>query len=363
MDASHDTARRPQDDGLESTQVKLSRAYLIATSAFTVAVAVAVQLSLGQPLVTAAVVVLVFALGMFVSRMVLDHTFAPFDDLVEQAERFAKGERPVVFTEHPYCEEVVDLERSLNRILSEMSKADEELRAEEERQAQFVSDVSHEIRTPLTAIQGTAETLMDPDMPQEMREKFLSNIIDESQRLTRLANDLLTLNRIEGASGEVEMRRLNLRELADATAVSLAALFEERQVSLTVTGEAPDIMGNADRIRQVITNLAENASRFAPKNGHVRIKLQGIGGNSVLSVSDDGPGFGDVDPARLFDRFYRADSSRARGRGTGGTGLGLAIVKAIVEQHNGTVEAVNLPERGACFITAFPSLGPADDDR
>ena len=94
-------------------------------------------------------------------------------------------------------------------------------------------------------------------------------------------------------------------------------------------------------MRQAVTNLVENASRFIKPGGHINVELFGMNGNSIIAVKDDGCGFGDVDPKLLFDRFYRTDASRTRG--TGGTGLGLAIVKSIAEAHDGTVEAVNLP--------------------
>ena len=114
------------------------------------------------------------------------------------------------------------------------------------------------------------------------------------------------------------------------------------------------MLGNADRLKEALTNLVENATRFIEPGGHIVVELFGLHGNSVVQVKDDGTGFGDIDPNLLFGRFYRADTSRARN--TGGTGLGLAIVKSIVEAHDGTVEALNRPEGGACFIIAIPSI-------
>lgn len=113
-----------------------------------------------------------------------------------------------------------------------------------------------------------------------------------------------------------------------------------------------DVLGNRDRLKQVVFNLVENASRFIEPGGHITVELMGARGNSVLSVRDDGCGLGDADPKLLFDRFYRGDPSR--NRGTGGTGLGLAIVKSVVDAHDGTVEAFNLPDGGACFLVGHP---------
>ncbi len=231
-----------------------------------------------------------------------------------------------------------------------------EMRTEEARQAQFVSDVSHEIRTPLTAIRGAAETLLEGDVPEAMQQRFLEQIVKECDRLTRLANDLLTLQRAEGES--MELTRINLRAIADNCALLMQGLVEERGVNLTVVGEAPDVNGNADALNQILVNLIENASRFAGEGGHVRVEITCNEGHSVIAVKDDGPGFGDELPEHLFDRFYRADQSRARFKGSGNSGLGLAIVKALAESMGGTVQAANLPGHGAVFIVAIPSLPP-----
>ncbi len=233
-----------------------------------------------------------------------------------------------------------------------------DLRCREARQAQFVSDVSHEIRTPLTAIRGAAETLLDGGVPEDMAQRFLGQIVKECDRLTRLANDLLTLQRAEGE--EMELTRLNLRAVADNCALLMEGLVEERGVNLAVVGEAPDVNGNADALNQILVNLIENASRFAGENGHVRVEITSNKEYSIIAVKDDGPGFGDEPPEHLFDRFYRADQSRARFKGSGNSGLGLAIVKALTEAMGGTVEAANLPGHGAVFIVALPSLPPED---
>ena len=232
-----------------------------------------------------------------------------------------------------------------------------DLEIKERRQNEFISDVAHELRTPLTAIRGNAEMLSDPDLPPSLHEKFCDIIVNESERLSRLTHDLLTLQRIESSPIPETMQRVNLHDLANSVVDALSPILHDRQANTKVSGEAPDVLGNPDSLRQAVTNLVENASRFIKPGGHISVELFGMNGNSIIAVKDDGCGFGDVDPKLLFDRFYRTDASRTRG--TGGTGLGLAIVKSIAEAHDGTVEAVNLPEGGACFMIAIPSI-PAD---
>ena len=222
------------------------------------------------------------------------------------------------------------------------------------RESTFVSDVAHELRTPLTAIRGNAEMLSDPDLPPAMREKFTGIIVEESRRLSNLVNDLLALQRLESGNIATEFSRVDLGQVAREVVDSLSPLLREREANCQVIGEAPDVLGNRDRLKQVVFNLVENASRFIEPGGHITVELMGARGNSVLSVRDDGCGLGDADPKLLFDRFYRGDPSR--NRGTGGTGLGLAIVKSVVDAHDGTVEAFNLPDGGACFLVAIPSI-------
>lgn len=268
----------------------------------------------------------------------------------ESCEELLKEELPEDVAEFLESDEVPEHVRDyMHDLISDML-------AEEARQAQFVSDVSHEIRTPLTAIRGAAETLAEGDVPPDMASRFLNQIINECDRLTRLANDLLTLQKAEGE--DMQLTRLNLRTVADNCALLMHGMVEERGVHLTVVGEAPDVMGNADAINQILVNLIENASRYAGEDGHIRVEITSNDKYSIVAVKDDGPGFGDEDPDQLFDRFYRADPSRARRKGTGNSGLGLAIVKALTEAMDGVVEAANLPDRGAVFIVAIPSLPP-----
>ena len=251
-------------------------------------------------------------------------------------------------------EEVDRLTVSVNRLSETIRTQQESLASRESRESTFVSDVAHELRTPLTAIRGNAEMLSDPDLPPAMREKFTGIIVEESRRLSNLVNDLLALQRLESGNIATEFSRVDLGQVAREVVDSLSPLLREREANCQVIGEAPDVLGNRDRLKQVVFNLVENASRFIEPGGHITVELMGARGNSVLSVRDDGCGLGDADPKLLFGRFYRGDPSR--NRGTGGTGLGLAIVKSVVDAHDGTVEAFNLPDGGACFLVAIPSI-------
>jgi two-component system, OmpR family, sensor kinase len=242
---------------------------------------------------------------------------------------------------------------AFNTMADEVERVVSELKNEERRKSRFVSDVSHELRTPLTAIRGAAETLLDGDVAPADSDRFLSTIVRESDRLARLANDLLALQRMEGATGELPVRRLDLDEVARRAVAGLEPLLVERGATVEISGEAPAVLGDPDRLQQVVANLIDNASRVAEQST-VRVEIGTEGDRAVLSVLDEGPGIPEADLARLFDRFYRTQESRDRT--SGGSGLGLAIVQAIVTAHAGEIEAANRPEGGARFTLRLPAL-------
>lgn len=294
----------------------------------------------------------------FLISLLIGHFLSePLRILCAKAKAFCAGNTSVRIAPDGRLHESDCLAESFADLAEKALVQQTDLAKRERRQAEFISDVAHELRTPLTAIHGNAEMLLDPDLPPELHEKFCTIIITESERLSRLSNDLLTLQRIEDDSIRFELQRVDLKMLAHSVLDALDPILRDRGAITEVVGEAPDVLGNPDRLKQVLSNLVENASRFIEPGGHITIELFGLRSNSVIAVKDDGAGFGDIDPKRLFDRFYRADTSRSRG--TGGTGLGLAIVKSVIEAHDGTVEALNLPDGGACFIVAIPSIAMA----
>lgn len=294
--------------------------------------------------------IIAFALSLLIGHFLAE----PLLLLVKRSRAYHIGDEPP-FQPDGRLFEADELSQRFNDLARTAAIQQKDLSLRERRQAAFVSDVAHELRTPLTAIRGNADMLLDRDLPPELHDRFVSTIIAESERLCRLTNDLLTLQRIEDDAAPLELARVNPGALCHEVVDMLRPILDARKANVEIVGDAPDVLGNRDRLKQVVSNLVENASRFIEPEGHITIELFGLQGNSVMAVKDDGCGFGDTDPSLLFDRFYRADASRSRG--TGGTGLGLAIVKSIVQAHDGTVEAINLPEGGACFIVAIPSVG------
>jgi two-component system OmpR family sensor kinase len=318
----------------------------------------AMEENVPSPYVFLLLVVVLAAATFIISYIATGIFLGPLSQLVNKVQQLAQGQLSVRFMDDDLEHTPLDVQefaRALDTVGTRVRASMAEASAESKRQRQFVSDVAHELRTPLTAIRGAAETMLDDDLPAEIHDRFATTIIRESERLSRLANDLLTLQHIEG-DGEITLKRVNLHTVIEHAVDLLSPLLVERNIELTLGGEAPDVLGDPDRLQQVLSNLIDNASRYADEGGTIHVELSGIHEHSVVTVADNGPGFGDIDPARLFDRFYRGDFSRARN--SGGAGLGLTIVKAIITAHDGTVEAINLPSGGACFIVAIPSLPP-----
>jgi two-component system, OmpR family, sensor kinase len=300
-----------------------------------------------------AIAVLLFLVAAFlVTEMLTRWLTRPLRELQTGATALASDHSVRVKPAGP--RETHDLAVAFNELAEEIETSSVELHEEERRKSRFVSDVSHELRSPLTGIRLAAETLLDGDIDPVDEKRFLETIIRESDRLTGLANDLLELQRIEGATGELPLGRVDFTQAARLAVEANEPLAMERGVSVAVEGQAPAVLGSRDRLQQVVGNLVDNATRHTPSGRHVVVALSEERGEAVLRVIDEGSGIPAADLANLFQRFYRAQYSRDRA--TGGAGLGLAIVKAIVTSHRGTIEAANRPEGGAVFTVRLPKL-------
>ena len=229
-----------------------------------------------------------------------------------------------------------------------------EVRRLETVRRDFVANVSHELKTPLTSIAGYAETLLTDAPDEETSRRFLGTILGNAQRMQRLVDDLLDLSRIESGRWRPQAEPVNLAGAAQDAWSGLAARAAARGISLDVDAEPEAAVVQADpqALSQVLTNLFDNALRYAPDGGRIVCRSVPDAGGITVSVHDDGPGIPAEHLPRVFERFYRADPARARAEG--GTGLGLAIVKHLVEAHGGRVGATSEHGRGTTVSCWFP---------
>ena len=220
-------------------------------------------------------------------------------------------------------------------------------------QARFVADASHELRSPLSNLRGTVEVaLRRPRTPEEYRQT-LDVSLGEIERLSRLASDLLTLSQADMGRFPLSLRFCDLQAVAASAISAHRAQAEEKEIALEFKStELLPVWGDPDRLRQVLDNLLDNALRHAPPGSVVSVEVRGDGEMGMVRVSDCGAGIDLDDQTRIFERFYRADSSRARH--SGGVGLGLAIAKAIAEAHGGQIGVESRPGGGAAFTLRLP---------
>ncbi|SDW41399.1 histidine kinase [Ruegeria halocynthiae] len=226
----------------------------------------------------------------------------------------------------------------------------------------FVANVSHELRTPLTALMGFIETLQGPARDDTAaRDRFLQIMADEANRMNRLVGDLLSLNRVESEERVRPKEPLELTRLIQSTLNTLRPLADDAGVNLSLDAPSEPItmIGDSDQLRQVFTNLVENAIKYGGSGGQVDVFVNlsdrdtAMRGPAVrIKIIDQGPGIDAKHLARLTERFYRADSHRSRE--LGGTGLGLAIVKHIVNRHRGRLRVESELGQGAIFTVILP---------
>jgi two-component system OmpR family sensor kinase len=254
--------------------------------------------------------------------------------------------------------EVGRLGLALNAMLGQIQHAFEEKEASEQRLRQFVGDASHELRTPLTSIRGYAELFRRgaSQHPDDL-ETAMRRIEEEGARMGVLVDDLLLLARLDQGR-PLERAPVDLVRIAADAVGDARAADPDRPVTLVGDDGGRDsitVEGDEVRLRQVTANLLANARQHTPPGTPVRVRVSEEDGRAVLEVADDGPGLQPDEAAHVFERFYRADPSRARA--SGGTGLGLSIVAAIAEAHGGTASVDSTPGQGATFRVELPTAG------
>jgi signal transduction histidine kinase len=297
-----------------------------------------VQVSLLWAALGAAALSLV--LGIMLSRLLT----APLAHLTRAAQFVAAGDlsqRVDVRSRH----ETGELGNAFNEMAASLDDA-------ESMRRNLIADVSHELRTPLTVVQGNLQALLDGVYPLEMSQ--VASLYDETRLLTRLVDDLHDLALADAGQLRLESEPVNVADLA-RTAVSQFAPVAEAagiHLELLASENVPTVLGDADRLAQVLRNLLSNAFRHTPGDGRVEVRVSNSDQQIQVQVADTGSGITAEDLPHVFDRFYRGDRSRSR-RG-GGAGLGLAITRQLIAAHQGTVAVASQPGEGTTFTICLP---------
>ena len=236
-----------------------------------------------------------------------------------------------------------------------------EQRKNEEMRKEFVANVSHELRTPLTNIRSYAETIADNagELPIEMEKKFLGVILNESDRMTHIVQDLLTLSRFDSGREDLKMTRFSFSTAVQDVynAVYMEAQRHNHTLTVEIQPNMPDIVADRERVMQVMMNVVSNSIKYTPDGGVIHIYAGHKGGMVWMVVDDNGIGIPEKDRNRIFERFYRVD--KARSRQSGGTGLGLSIAKEIVERHEGSLGLVDKDGPGLAVRMELKIEGPS----
>jgi len=219
----------------------------------------------------------------------------------------------------------------------------------EKMRSSFVANVSHELRTPMTTIGGFIEGILDGTIAEEEQAKYLEIVLSETKRLSRLVNDLLKLARMESGETELNKRVFNINELVKQVLFKFEMEIEEKHIdiALDLDKEQCDVYADSDSITQVLTNLLHNAVKFTPNEGKITLRVWTAGAKAMVQVCDTGMG---IEPEKLpyiWDRFYKADSSRSHDKK--GMGLGLFIVKNIIHSHQEDIRVESTPGEGTTF--------------
>jgi heavy metal sensor kinase len=298
----------------------------------------------------------IVSLALVGGYWLMRRSLQPVDEITSRAEGITStnlSERlPVIKT----GDELERLSRSLNRMIARLQDAFQHIN-------RFSADASHELRTPLTILHLELESIIqNRELSPEVVDQ-IGSALEETQRLSSIVESLLIITRLDAGDMQMERVALDLGELASSTADQMKLLAEEKSIEMDCEATpAVYVEGDRSRLKQVIVNLVDNAIKYTPPGGQVKITVSADPERAYLEVSDNGVGISPEVLPHVFERFYRAD--RARSRDSGGVGLGLAIVKAICTAHAAEIRIASTEGQGSCFTVemgraAVPERAPS----
>ncbi|MZQ85259.1 HAMP domain-containing protein [Paenibacillus sp. 5J-6] len=291
------------------------------------------------------VLVIVLIVGSLLILVASRYLVNPLKKLTLATQRLARGN----FNVHVAVmqkDELGELAASFNHMAGELKQL-------EQMRQDFVSNVSHEIQTPLTSIRGFSKALRGSEIEESERERYLEIIERESERLSRLSDNLLKLASLESEHHPFHPSTFDLDEQLRRIVVFYEPLWSEKQLDMDLSLPRVKIAADSDQLNQVWMNLIGNAVKFTPVGGHIFVKLVPLRDRVQIWVQDNGIGIAEEDQSRIFERFFKVDQARQRDTGSG---LGLAIVRKIIDLHQGTIEVRSEQGKGTQFLVTLPIL-------
>ena len=291
----------------------------------------------------------VLLLGLGGGWLLATRAIRPIEDISATAGRIAAGNLAERIN-------VAETDSELGRLAGVLNAAFTNLEAAFAQQRQFTADAAHELRTPLAVLISEAQTTLRRARSEAEYRETIETCLETAQQMRRLTQSLLELARLDGGREPLQRSPVDLAALASAVADFVSSLSQDRNIRISCDLMPALVLGDADRLSQVLSNLLNNAIQYGKDRGEVRVTTRVENGTVALSVGDDGPGIPADDLPHVFERFYRGDKARARANGH--AGLGLAICKAIVDAHGGAIGAISELGRGTIVTVRFPAHAP-----
>ncbi len=298
------------------------------------------------------------AILLFLSLIILlfftEIVYVPLKKITYATEQYATGNMHYEFTVDS-LDEMGYLAACLSYMASEIARAEDD-------QKKFVANVSHDFRSPLTSIRGYLEAMLDGTIPPEMHEKYLNIVLNETERLTKLTNGLLTLNNLNTKGMLLNKTHFDINQVIRNTTATFEGTCRRKDISieLVLYNEALYAHADMEKIQQVLYNLIDNAIKFSHQDSSIKIETSEKRNKIFVSVKDSGIGIPKEELKMIWDRFYKTDTSR--GKDKKGTGLGLSITKEIISAHNENINVISTLDEGTEFIFSLPRSVKNDEE-
>ncbi len=298
--------------------------------------------------------IVLFLLSMIILIFFTELVYMPLRKITTATEQYAAGNMGYEFS--------VESEDEMGYLAGSLAYMAGEISRQEEDQKKFIANVSHDFRSPLTSIRGYLVAMQDGTIPEEMHGKYLGIVINETDRLTKLTNELLTLNNLNTKGMLLDRSDFDINAVIRNVAESFGGTCIDKNIGIELVLTDEKMLVNADmsKIQQVLYNLVDNAIKFSHKDSSVKIETTEKHSKVFVSVKDSGIGIPKEDQKLIFDRFYKSDASR--GKDKKGTGLGLSIVKEIIKAHEENINVISTMGVGTEFIFSLPKSAIMDED-
>lgn len=296
--------------------------------------------------------VIFFLLSLIILIFFTEMVYIPLRKITTATEQYAAGNLHYEFS--------VDSEDEIGYLAASLSYMASEIARSEDNQKKFIANVSHDFRSPLTSIKGYLEAMQDGTIPPELYDKYLGILLNETERLIKLTNSLLTLNNLNMKGVVLEKTIFDINQVIRSTAASFEGTCRQKRIGidLVLTGEHLPVLADKSKIEQVLYNLLDNAIKFSHADSTIKLETSEKHGKVFVSVRDSGIGIPKDSLKLIFDRFYKTDLSR--GKDKKGTGLGLSITKEIIQAHNENINVISTEGVGSEFIFSLPVVDEED---